>query len=258
MKQNIIEINDLTIEFNNKKIYDNLNLYIKESSFISIIGPTGSGKSLLAKIIMGKVNDTGAIKISKENRGDFLCLSDDCSNLLICKTVIENLHFSLRMSKEIYKEEDLSKIINDYDIKKLINRDIKTLSTSEKQLIGLICVLIIKPRVLIIDEILSNIANDKKEKILMEFKKLNKKGMTIINFTQDSELLLEGSHIALLNHGKILLYEEVKNAFNDDKIYIDNNIELPFVIEMSIKLKYYDVVDKIYFNIKELVNDLWK
>ena len=54
-KQTLIKISKLTMFFDQKKLFDNLNFEIKEGDFLSIIGPNGSGKSTLLQIIMQKM-----------------------------------------------------------------------------------------------------------------------------------------------------------------------------------------------------------
>src|SRR3972149_1356012 len=50
---NLLEIKNLTVELNGRKILSNLNLIIKKGEFHTIMGPNGVGKSTLAKTIMG-------------------------------------------------------------------------------------------------------------------------------------------------------------------------------------------------------------
>ena len=81
---------------------------------------------------------------------------------------------------------------------------------------------------------------------------------TIIYFTHDSEDLLVGTDVIILNNGKIVLQDTKENAFKDLKVFSNYKIKLPFIIELSNKLKYYKVIDSIYYDEDKLVNDLWK
>ena len=59
----IIEINNLSCYYGNKKILDNINLEIKEASFVTILGANGCGKSTMAKAMLGLISYEGQIKI---------------------------------------------------------------------------------------------------------------------------------------------------------------------------------------------------
>ena len=89
-------------------------------------------------------------------------------------------------------------------------------------------------------------------------KKINEKNVTIINITHNCEDILLGTHVIILNNYKVVLNEPVKKAFDNLKVFVNNKISLPFVIDLSSKLRYYEAVDKIHYDYKGLVDDLWK
>ena len=47
-------------------------------------------------------------------------------------------------------------------------------------------------------------------------------------------------------------------VLENEEVFEENEFELPFVVSLSNKLKFYDLIDKVYFDEKKLVNDLWK
>ena len=82
--------------------------------------------------------------------------------------------------------------------------------------------------------------------------------MTIINFTNDVEEGLVGNQVVIIGNGKVLLKGSKKNVFENENFFEENDMNLPFVVSLSDKLKFYDLIDKIYLNEKKLVDDLWK
>ena len=117
--------------------------------------------------------------------------------------------------------------------------------------------LIQKPKILIIDNAMDMIDSTRKKIVYKLLENLRKEGSTIVHFTTNSEDLLLGTNIIIINNGKVILDKSVKKAFSNLDIYKDNNIALPFIVELSSKLMYYKTIDKIYFDYKKLVNDLW-
>ena len=91
---------------------------------------------------------------------------------------------------------------------------------------------------------------------------------TIVNCSIDEDYLDENGNIDV-DKMKIITFDMVSNtyrvlgevvgkAFKEPKVFSDNDLELPFIVDLSIKLKYYNIIDKTYFDIKKLVNDIWK
>ena len=89
-------------------------------------------------------------------------------------------------------------------------------------------------------------------------RRYNKKGMTIINATSDSNEALYGDNVVILNGGKAILVGSKEEIFNEEKILDKAGIKMPFMIELSDKLKFYDLIDKTYFDEEKLVDELWQ
>ena len=102
------------------------------------------------------------------------------------------------------------------------------------------------------------IDNNRRSDVLKVLTDLNKEGMTIINITHNSEELLYGNEIIVLNGGIIQDQGITKELLRKEKLFKNNGLELPFVVDLSYKLKYYGLVDDIVLDIDELVNKIWK
>lgn len=265
----IIQIKDLNFGYDKKQIFTNLSLDIETGTFTTIMGPSGCGKTTLARIMVGMVNSKCYVKNNdlfinskniKEIRKNTAFLMEDPSSLFIFDTVIDSMKFIL---KDYGYTEDIidvriNQVCGGLKINHLLNVKPSKLSAGEKQLVALATALAHNPKLIIIDDGLSMLSSLKKDEIFTLLKQLNSKGTTIINFTHDSEELLYGTDVIILNDKKILLQEKKENAFYDSNIYIKSKIALPFIIDLSLKLKYYKAVDKLYFDSEKLVEDLWK
>lgn len=265
----IIEINDFSFKYDKVNLFEDISLNIKKGSFTTIVGNSRMGKTTLSKILGGSLIVKSNIKINgkllskmsgREIRRKVAVVSNNNDSIFVCNTVSEQIYFYLK-TKNIPKERIERKIedfICNLGFEYILSLSPNKLSGGEKQILALFLAIASSPRVLILDDGLSMIDNITKEKIFIILKRMNKMGLTIINFTNDSEDMIKGSDIVIFNNNKIILNSKVENAFDDISIYEKNKIKLPFIIELSIKLRYYKVIDKIYFDSKKLVNDIWQ
>lgn len=267
---NIISLKNVNLKYGDKQLFDNFNLDIKYGDFITIIGENGSGKSSLVKIILGLIDIDGEvviddIKMNSENKKDIISrigfVFENPDNQFLTSTVREELAFpleNLNTKKEVI-EDKISKISSFMKIDDLLDREPHTLSGGEKQLVSLATALITEPKILIIDEALSMVDSYDRDRIYKILKKINENNkMTIINVTHDVDEVLYGKKIVLLSKGNIIDYASTKKILSDEKKFNDLKLDIPFIVDLSNKLKYYELVDEMYLNMKDLVNDLWK
>ena len=133
------------------------------------------------------------------------------------------------------------------------------LSGGEKQLVALASALVTDPKILILDESLSMLNGVEKNNILKLLKKLVKdKKMTIINVTHDMEETVYGDKIVVLDFGKILFNDNKEVIYKEEKKLKSVGLELPFMVDLSNKLRYYGLVDEDILSMSEMVNHLWK
>lgn len=265
-----IEIEKLTFGYDEKNIFENFNLKIKKGDFISIVGKSGTGKSSLVKILSGSLKFDGDIKImgtnlNKETRNQILnkigFVLENPELCLIHNIVLENLIFKLENlglnKKEI--DEKLDSIYKLIPIKHLINCKINTLSGGEKQLVALSSALINEPPILILDEAFIMLDLNTREKMLKLLKKISKqKKITIINITHDEEEIIYSDKVLILKDGKIVIFDKTKNVLQKENIFKLSGLSLPFMADLSNKLKYYNLIDDLIMNMDKLVDTLWK
>lgn len=267
--KNIIEINNLTFKYGNKTIFENLNLNIKENTFITLAGPSGSGKSTLLKMIIGLI-ETNNIKVCgkvinknnlKEIRKNVSIVFENPNNSFTDEIVKDNLIFpleNLNLDREQI-DEKINEVSKYFKISNLLECHVQNLSGGEKELVALAVSLITDPKILLLDESLIMLDNNSKEKILKLLKKLNKdKKITIINVTHDMEESTYSKEIAIINNGKLIIQDKIKEIYKNEKLFKDNNLELPFMVSLSNKLKYYGLVDDIILDMDKMVDKLWK
>src|SRR5574344_1204818 len=266
---NIVEIANLNFKYNDKVIFDNFNLNIRRGSFTSIIGHNGSGKSTLMKLIVGLLKCDSFIKVDdlimsidtyKDIRKKIGIVFENPDNQFVSETVMDEIAFGLENMN--YDKKEIRSRVKEVgellDIEDLMEKEPHSLSGGQQELVSLACALAIKPEIIVLDEALDMLDNNRKDAILKILVKLNHEGVTVINITHNSEELLYGTDIIILNNGELKENGETKEILRKEKSFKQNGLELPFVVDLSYKLKYYGLVDDIVLDMDELVDKIWK
>lgn len=263
----ILSIKDLNFSYE-KSLFKDFNLDIKSGTWITLMGPNGSGKSTLIKIITGVIKTDANIILDDiklnsniiEFRKKIGIIFDNPNDTFVCETVFEEIAFVLENLK--YSKSTIRKKINEIaeflNIKEILKSSIKTLNNNQKNLVSLASILVLKPKVLIVDELLDQLDYDDKVKFIKILKDLNKEGMTIINVTHDIENTLCGNEILILNQGNIVIQGPTKKVLEKEQLLNELGFKQPFMIELSNKLKFYGLIDKTILDMKRMVNQLWK
>ena len=187
-----LNLRAVSYENEDKEIFNDISLNLGHEEKIAIIGSNGSGKSTLLKIIAGLINpSSGYIEVFHEKmnnlkdfskyRSDIGYLPQDVTNHFLCPTVIEDVIFSLR-AKGISKEDALNQgkqILQELQISHLENRVIFDLSGGEQKIVALAGLLILKPKILLLDE--PNALDEQSEKRIVEILNSIKKSMIIVS-----------------------------------------------------------------------------
>ena len=132
------------------------------------------------------------------------------------------------------------------------------LDDSRKQIVALASALVHNPDILILDEALEEIDSIKRKEILILLQQLNKEGLTILNITHDVNEAMYGSEIIIIDKGKVLIQGKNEDVYKEEKIFKKLGFELPFMVELSNRLMFYDLIKKPIYDMEKMVNTLWK
>lgn len=257
----IIEVKNLTLHYNDILIFKDISFSISSKDFITIMGANGSGKSLLAHVLIGLISYDGSVKLMGEEvkkidrdiiMSKISFIMDDYDNYYLEKNVVSEF-MDINVNSKLLKS-----IIRELELQNLLERDPRTLSVGEKQLINIACAILEQKPIIILDNALSMIDQNKKKKVFNLLKRINEKGTIIINVTQDSEDILYSKRVIVLNDNKMIIDDSIKNALMKEKEFSNAHINLPFIAELCIKLKYYNIISKIELDSVKLVNNIWK
>lgn len=272
-KQNMsfIDINKVNFSYPNveERALKDINLKINRGELVLVIGPSGSGKSTLLSMLKNEISPAGKFEgqilidgIEKEqcNFNDIGYLFQDPNAQLVSDKVHDELIYSLRnlnLSEDDINER-LGEIVTYLNLNNILNTNVHTLSGGNKQIVNIAALLLMHPKILILDEPTSQIDPIHYDDILNLVLKLNKENKitTIITEHRYSRLFYEADKVMFMNQGKVLVYDTPKDFIS--KIRSLNNFEVePFISEITgelgaksnkgIKEKAYNIKDKKNF-----------
>lgn len=215
-RNDILTVKNLSFQYTKyRKILQDISFAIKEKEMVSIVGTNGAGKSTLAKVICGFVNeDDGDILFEGKSlkgqtikeRSLFISYVMQNPNQMICKPMIyDEVALGLRLrgeSEESVKEkvEHALKICGLYKFRKW---PVSALSFGQKKRVTIASMLVMNPKVLILDEPTAGQDYRHYTEIMEFLKELNEQGVTIILITHDMHLMLEYTpHAIVINDGQ--------------------------------------------------------
>lgn len=195
-------------------LLQNINLDIEPGEYFIVLGPTGAGKTVLLESIAGlypvlegevRIGDKEITDLSPEKREIGIVYQDQV--LFPHLSVEKNIAFGLKMRK-CPKNEAKAKIdaiVEVVGISHLLERRPATLSGGEKQKVALARALVTEPKVLLLDEPLSALDPETRERMQRELKQIHSRiELSIIHVTHDfEEAIALGHRVAVLNDGYI-------------------------------------------------------
>tara|TARA_A100001035_G_scaffold135465_1_gene106666 strand:- start:489 stop:1532 length:1044 start_codon:yes stop_codon:yes gene_type:complete len=198
---------------------DNLSLEINSGSLTALLGPSGCGKTTTMKMIAGLLDQTSGdvtfdgtsiLKEKPENRGVVMVFQNHL--LFPYMNVQDNIGFGLKM-RNVNKDEIFNRVIKMLDLVKLPNmenRMPKELSGGQQQRVALARALIVQPRVLLLDEPLSNLDAHLRFEMRDLIRNLQQSmGITTIFVTHDQEeAVVLADQVALILDGKLKQYAQ--------------------------------------------------
>lgn len=99
-----------------------------------------------------------------------------------------------------------------------------------------------------------NLRNNEK-KVIIEL--LKKQNINFVNITSNIEDSLLGDYIVVFDENKKVLEGNTEFVLRNEKVLKKLGYGLPFVVDLSIQLTYYDILGKVYYDMDKLTEDLW-
>ncbi|GGF57402.1 ABC transporter ATP-binding protein [Azorhizobium oxalatiphilum] len=209
-----LALDGLTKRYADHVAVDALSLDVAQGEFISLLGPSGCGKTTTLQMIAGFVDPSGGainlegrdlVRVKPAQRG--LGIVFQSYALFPHMTAAENVAFGLEMQKvpKAERQARVSEALALVGLSALSDRYPRRMSGGQQQRVALARALVIKPRILLLDEPLSNLDAKLREEMQIELRQLQRSlGTTTILVTHDQhEAMALSDRIVVMNAGKV-------------------------------------------------------
>jgi energy-coupling factor transporter ATP-binding protein EcfA2 len=264
-----ISVEKLNFKYDKKQILNDITFKIKIPSLISIVGPNNSGKTTLIRCLCGSVPTEDVITIDdtilskktvrKYSRSIGVVFSDDYNQFLFSKVFDEisfplcNLNYSKKKIKDQIKYISKMLFIDD-----ILDKNTDSLTNLERVKVLIATSIIHHPKVLLLDDILNNLNSEEKENILLLLKRVVRElEIIIIMTTSNLEDAIYSDALIVIDEGTIRYSGRLSDILEHDNALTKIGIEIPVMMDMSLKLKFYNLLDHVILNEEEMVDTLW-
>jgi len=268
--EKIIEVKDLSFSYGEgHQTINHISFSIEKGSYTTILGHNGSGKSTIAKLLMGLLEKNegniyvGGIELNEQNlskvRNQIGIVFQNPDNQFIGATVRDDIAFGLENNCVDPKEMDA--IIEEYAQKvnmlDFLDHEPTKLSGGQKQRVAIAGILAMSPSIIILDESTSMLDPRGKKEINALVHQLNKeKNMTILSITHDIEEAALSDYVLLLSQGCIVDAGRPEQVLMKKQQIESLSLDIPFAFKISQGLKRQNIQISDYIDKEKLVKEL--
>ena len=217
-------LKNITKSFGKSTVIDNLDLTIKRGTMVTLLGPSGCGKTTVLRLVAGLENPTSGqifidgedvTKSSIQNRD--ICIVFQSYALFPHMSIGDNVGYGLRM-QGVGKEERAKRVkeaLELVDLAGFEDRFVDQISGGQQQRVALARALVLKPKVLLFDEPLSNLDANLRRSMREKIRELQQSlGITSLYVTHDqTEAFAVSDEVIVMNKGKIMQKAPAKELY---------------------------------------------
>ena len=249
----IIEISNFYYE----SLFKDLTFSVEKNKFITISGPNNCGKTTLIRILNRELITSNNVIVNNRHINDYTI--EEYNKLVQCIIPLEIIFEEKTLEEELLRYNNDTKTVDNLlkklKLKKQSTTNINKLSKKEIVLSQIAISLIKNPKILLID----NISTYFSEKEIIEIiKYLKEYKMTIIYTTIHLEESIYSDYLYFINNNKIVLEGKPLDILQKDNIINKIGLELPFMVDLSVKLKDYELITDLELDPERMVDNLWK
>lgn len=219
----MLKLENVKKSYDGTTVLDGIDLEIEDGEIVSILGPSGCGKTTLLNLILGITGiDSGKIiyngedltNTPMEKRGFNIVFQDYA--LFPNLNVYQNITYGLKNKPDISTKEEVEELIDLLGLREHLTKKIEQLSGGQKQRVALARTMVMKPKILLLDEPLSALDGVIKESIKDRIKTIAKEyHLTTIIVTHDpEEALTLSDRVMIVNQGKIAQFGQPEEIIN--------------------------------------------
>lgn len=243
-----LEVKNISKKYEDKYAIKDVSFSLEKGKFLCLLGPSGSGKSTILHSIGGFIKHEGEIILDGKSIKDLSPEDRDVSTVFqsfglfphmnVLKNVMYGLKFKEKDKSKKEKEAEAREVLRIVGLNGYEKRYPSELSGGEKQRVALARSLVVRPKILLMDEPLSALDAKLRSEMQFEIRRIQREfNITTIFVTHDQkEAFVMADEIIIINHGKLVakgapmdIYNHPKNEFTLDFIGNKNIINGKYV-----------------------------
>lgn len=243
-----LEVKNISKKYEDKYAIKDVSFSLEKGKFLCLLGPSGSGKSTILHSIGGFIKHEGEIILDGKSIKDLSPEDRDVSTVFqsfglfphmnVLKNVMYGLKFKEKDKSKKEKEAEAREVLRIVGLNGYEKRYPSELSGGEKQRVALARSLVVRPKILLMDEPLSALDAKLRSEMQFEIRRIQREfNITTIFVTHDQkEAFVMADEIIIINHGEIVakgapqdIYNHPKNEFTLDFIGNKNIIKGKYV-----------------------------
>lgn len=253
----ILNINDLEY----KKLFNGLSIYIEKNKIIDISGQNKCGKTTLLRILNREIVNDFNIVLRDKSIYDYPL--EEYSNRVQAVFPMEILYREETVEDVLFtKEENKEKrdfILKSLKLERILPAELAALSIKEIILVQIVKAITNAKEIVLLDSLDSYFSKEELSNLYFLFKKcIEKYDLTFVITCTSLEETLFADELLVINEGRIILHGEPLQVLEKDNILNKAGLDIPFIIDLSVKLRDYDLIDRIILDRDKLINTLWK
>lgn len=243
-----LEVKNISKKYEDKYATKDVSFSLEKGKFLCLLGPSGSGKSTILHSIGGFIKHEGEIILDGKSIKNLSPEDRDVSTVFqsfglfphmnVLKNVMYGLKFKEKDKSKKEKEAEAREVLRIVGLNGYEKRYPSELSGGEKQRVALARSLVVRPKILLMDEPLSALDAKLRSEMQFEIRRIQRKfNITTIFVTHDQkEAFVMADEIIIINHGELVakgapqdIYNHPKNEFTLDFIGNKNIIKGKYV-----------------------------
>lgn len=266
---NILYVENLNYSYHDNLVFTNLTFSVKQNSINAVIGPNNCGKTTLIKLLCGNLQTQNSISVdgvtlnsnNMRNYSSFIGYNRIILNSRNMSMKVYDLLASLKIDG-ILKKDLLNRInylLEFFDVSSFKQKRMRELSNIDRVKVYVISSLINSPKIIFLDDIFDCLTYSEASIIFVFLKKyLDLYSLSVLFTTNKLENILFSSHTIFINNGYVQLDGTPSKILEHDNVLAREGIYIPIMMDLSLKLKFYNLVDDVIMDTGRMVDELWK
>lgn len=253
----ILNINNLYYD----NVFSNLNISIEDRKLIAISGPNNCGKTTLARILDRRISGNFNINFKGKDINSYTL--EEYNHKVQVVFPLE-FHFEEETPQEeiqfySYDEEKKDYIFKVFNLNKIIRKKISKLTIKEIIYFQIALALLKAENIVLIDGIDAYFNKQELNELYKGFRLcVQKWDMSIIVTSVSLDHALLNDELYIIKDKEILLSGEPIKVLMKDNVINKAGLSIPLMIDLCVKLRDYDLIDRIEINKERLIEELWK